>query len=237
MPRKYKTFTEFLSAQIVDMIEETKASVLIVDNLTFLRQANENSREAIELMRELKALKDKHSLSILALAHTRKRGLHRPISLNDLQGSRVLANFADSIFAIGQSSVSHDARYLKHIKQRSREILHDAEHVAGFTLSKNGKNFLSFSFVGFSLEVSHLKDIDATVNVRFQQARRIQDLAANGKSQRTIAAELGISAATVNRYLHMFAPGGRPFVQAYYITRSRKSASSCGFSVAATAPY
>jgi hypothetical protein len=45
----------------------------------------------------------------------------RPLSANDLQGSKMLINFCDSAFAIGKSSNDKDLRYLKQIKQRSKE--------------------------------------------------------------------------------------------------------------------
>jgi hypothetical protein len=60
--------------------------VLIIDNLTYLRDETENARNALPLMKFLKELKSKHGLSILALAHTPKRDSSKPLGRNDLQG-------------------------------------------------------------------------------------------------------------------------------------------------------
>ena len=148
------------------------------------------------------------------LAQTHRHSPSRPISLADLQGWRVLANFADSIFAIGPSSIAHDARYLKHLKQRGRELQFDASHVPGFTLGKGGANFLGFRFIDMGSELWHLKDHSEAADLKYQRTMTVRTMAAKGKSQRTIAAELGISAATVNRYQNMFSIGG--VQQAYY---------------------
>jgi hypothetical protein len=58
-------------------------------------------------------LKNKHNLSILILAHTPKRNFTNPLSNNDLQGSKMLANFIDSSIAIGKSYLNEDLRYIK----------------------------------------------------------------------------------------------------------------------------
>ena len=205
VPNGYLTFYEFLRAEIERLLEETAAKVLVVDNITFLCHTTESSREAIALMRELKTLKDKYGLSILALAHTRKRASRRPISLFDLHGSRALANFADSIFAVGESCFTHEARYFKHLKVRSREIQYDTSNVPGFVLAKRGRNFLHFAFVGYNTEFAHLKDFEQSIRARHDRAVRVRQLFQSGKSQRVIAAELGISAATVNRCLQAYA--------------------------------
>ena len=57
----------------------------------------ESAADAMPLMKKLVALKKRHDLSILLLAHTPKRALCNPsLTRNDLQGSKMLINFADS---------------------------------------------------------------------------------------------------------------------------------------------
>ena len=80
-------------------------------------------------MKRLKELKIKHNLSILALAHTPKRNLIYPITKNDLAGSKHLSNFADSIFAIGESCKDKSLRYLKQLKARATEVIYDSENI------------------------------------------------------------------------------------------------------------
>ena len=96
-------------------------------------------------------------MSILVLAHTPKRDLARELTVNDLQGSKVFSNFADNVFAIGQSGIEANYRYVKHIKPRSTELLYDSSNVLVGEIRKWEKNFLAFiAFQGVQ-GVSHLK--------------------------------------------------------------------------------
>ncbi|QJD95120.1 AAA family ATPase [Mucilaginibacter robiniae] len=108
-----------LNSAIESAINKTQATVLIIDNLTCLRSGTEKAADALPLMKHLKYLKAKFNLSILVLAHTPKRNPLKPITRNDLQGSKMLINFCDSAFAIGESYQEKGLRYLKQIKQRN----------------------------------------------------------------------------------------------------------------------
>ena len=167
-------FTDFEKA-LFESIENNivlyDAKILIIDNLTYLKtQATETAKEALPLMKRLKELKIKHNLSILALAHTPKRNLIFPITKNDLAGSKHLSNFADSIFAIGESCKDKSVRYLKQLKARATEIIYDSENIIVSEISQP-HNFLAFEFMDFSNEREHLKqpseneqaDLDASI--------------------------------------------------------------------------
>lgn len=151
-----KTFEIFLNESLERSIKETGAKVLIIDNLTYLKNETEKAKDALPLMKHLKALKSKYGLSILALAHTPKRDLSKPITRNDLSGSKMLINFCDSSFAIGESSTDKNLRYLKQIKARSTEIIYDAENVCVCQITKP-TNFLKFEFLNFGTEQEHLR--------------------------------------------------------------------------------
>ena len=131
---------------------------MIIDNITYLKNETEKAKDALPLMKHLKALKNKYGLSILALAHTPKRDLSKPITRNDLQGSKMLINFCDSSFSIGESSLDKSTRYLKQIKQRNTEQIYDAENVCVCQIIKPN-NFLQFEFLNFGTEREHLKVI------------------------------------------------------------------------------
>lgn len=153
----FEDFEKKLFESIEIAIQETGSSILIIDNLTYLKsQTTETSKEALPLMKKLKELKRKHNLSILVLAHTPKRCSSNPISRNDLAGSKQLANFADSIFAIGESSKDKSMRYIKQLKSRATEIMYDSNNVVVCELNQNG-NFLGFDFLEFGHENEHLK--------------------------------------------------------------------------------
>ena len=61
-------FEEFLYSSLEKSISETEIKILIVDNITYLKSDNEKAKDALPLMKLLKALKTKFNLSILALA-------------------------------------------------------------------------------------------------------------------------------------------------------------------------
>ena len=199
LPDAYKdNFEAFLNFSLEEAIKETGASVLILDNLTYLKNETEKAKDALPLMKHLKALKSKYGLSILALAHTPKRDLSKPITRNDLQGSKMLINFCDSSFAIGESHSDKSARYLKQIKARNTEIIYDSENVLLCQISKIS-NFLQFEFLGFAQERDHLKA--QSENDRETLIEKAKELSAQGRSQREISAQLGISLGAVNKYL------------------------------------
>lgn len=155
IPSEY-SFEEYLTFSIERLIGEHKASVLIVDNITYLKAETENAKNALPLMKYLKGLKNKYNLSILCLAHTPKRDLTKPITRNDLQGSKMLINFCDSSFAIGESSQDTQLRYLKQIKERATEKKFGPENVCICEIDKP-ENFLKFKFLEFGNENEHLK--------------------------------------------------------------------------------
>ena len=137
-------------------VKTTGAKILIIDNITYLNNGTETAKDASPLMKFLKKLKVKFGLSILALAHTPKRDVTKPIIGNHLQGSSMLMNFCDSCFAIGESTKGEQMRYIKQIKVRSCEKVYDADNVAVCEIVKP-HNFVHFEFVEYGDESDHLQ--------------------------------------------------------------------------------
>src|SRR5204862_8194994 len=133
----YDGFSDMFFQNVSDLIEAHETDVLIVDNITFLdRTSTTNVNTALGIMRSLSNLKKSKLISILVLAHTSKRFRSQPLTSGDLQGSINLANFADSIFAMGPSYLQKNLRYLKQLKSRSSRIEHDTDNVAVYKLDK-----------------------------------------------------------------------------------------------------
>ena len=189
---------DYLNQSLERSITETGAKVLIIDNLTYLKNETEKAKDALPLMKHLKALKNKYGLSILALAHTPKRDLSKPITRNDLQGSKMLINFCDSSFSIGESHSDKNLRYLKQIKQRNTEHIYDAENVCVCQIDKP-LNFLLFEFINYGKEWEHLKQ--HTEKDKESMNEKVNELKQQGRSLREIGAELGISHMKVSRIL------------------------------------
>ncbi len=194
----FEGFEQYLHFSLRHAIETSGAQILIIDNLTYLKNETERAKDALPLMKYLKGLKSKFDLSILALAHTPKRDLTKPITRNDLQGSKMLINFCDSSFAIGESCKDQGLRYLKQIKVRNAEIKFDSENVYLCQISKPD-NFLHFEFMDFGSEREHLRDLSD--GDRETQIHRAKELSTEGRTQREIAYELSISLGAVNKYL------------------------------------
>lgn len=152
------SFEISLSNAIEKVITDTGAKIVIIDNITYLRHENEKAKDALPLMKHLKRLKNKYGLSLLVLAHTPKRDLSKPLTRNDLQGSKVLMNFCDSSFAIGESSSDSSLRYIKMIKVRSTEHIFDSDNIIVCQITKP-HNFLHFEFLHFDSEYKHLKTV------------------------------------------------------------------------------
>ena len=146
-------------AQLVDGIEKDAMAegidTLIIDNLTCLCANMEDGDLAGKLMMKLIRMKKRHNWSILVLAHTPKREDLKPISPNDLAGSKRVLNFLDSAFAIGFSTWGVDNRYIKQIKARYGRIMYGAENVISAEVKKDGA-FLYFAETGNAKESDHL---------------------------------------------------------------------------------
>src|SRR5882757_5562944 len=155
LPPGFETMAEFIHHSFVTLLRETGARIVIVDNITFLKGANENASAAVQLMKALKHLKEYYGVSMLVLAHTPKLPYTSPLTINDMQGSKMLSNFADNVFAIGASNQAKDLRYLKHLKPRGGEIRFDASNIILYRI-KRSRAFLQFEFEGCARERDHL---------------------------------------------------------------------------------
>lgn len=200
LPTYFETFEKYLNSSIELAVAETGSRILVIDNLTYLRRETEKAKDALPLMKELKRLKSRFDLSILALAHTPKRDMSKPISRNDLQGSKMLINFCDSSFAIGESMKDKSLRYLKQIKVRNTQHKYTSDNVLICQIVKPD-NFLHFEFLTTGDEKEHLRNMSEKDKVNL--IAKAHGLSASGLSQREIGKELGISAMTVSRYLKM----------------------------------
>jgi len=198
LPEGYNSFESYLNSSLEQAIIKTSAKVLIIDNITYLKSQTEKAKDALPLMKHLKHLKSKYGLSILALAHTPKRDLSKAITRNDLQGSKMLINFCDSAFAIGENHNDKTVRYFKQIKARNVEILYDLDNVCRCQIEKPS-NFLRFKFLDFSTEQEHLRIFsDKDKEQRIVEALEMK---AQGRPNTEIARNLGVSEGAVRKWI------------------------------------
>jgi ATP/maltotriose-dependent transcriptional regulator MalT len=196
LPKQFKNIEEYLCATLPDIITKNNATVLIVDNLTFLSSENEKAKDALLLMKALKKVSISNKISILVLAHTPKRDETKPINKNDVAGSKMLMNFCDSSFAIGNSSQDPSFRYIKQIKQRNTEHVYHSDNVAVCRLDKE-TNFLEFHFEDFDSEKEHLQNNSSiSSNERDEQVKL---LVSEGLSNVKIADRLALSEGAIRK--------------------------------------
>lgn len=197
-PKHFASFTDFMSHTLHRAIKNTGAEVLIIDNITCLGGNTERSAPALAMMKQLKLLKTHHRLSILVLAHTPKRVAGQPIGRNDLGGSKMLINFADSAIAMAESGTSPGCRYLKQVKQRSSKQVYGDDNVCLLKPERQG-GFLGFAFIGNAPECMHL--LSPAQIIRKKLAQQANSLYTQNHTQRQIAQLLKISVGTVNKLL------------------------------------
>ena len=182
-------YEQELISSIESRIDVYKPQVVIIDNLTYLCLQSESGAEAGQLMRKLLEIKNKYGVSMLVISHTPKRSMSDAITENSLAGSKRIANFADSMFAIGKSSQGDNLRYIKQIKSRSGEIVHGATNVQVCHIERID-GLLRFIIDSEDYELSHLKRNNQQSSCREEQ---IMQLLQEGKSIRNICQELSVS--------------------------------------------
>jgi hypothetical protein len=144
-----------IGKEIESYIIEQKVEIVIIDNLTYIAREIEKSKNIQPIMQKLKWINKQYGTSILVLAHTPKRDMTRILTISDLAGSRFLANFADSIIAIGKSSYDEAFRYVKQMKSRNSSVIYGEDNVLIYSIGKD-HNFLGFHFQRFDREYNHL---------------------------------------------------------------------------------
>jgi hypothetical protein len=197
LPEQYKTFDDYLPVALEKVIKETGAKVIIVDNITYLKSDTERAKDALPLMKVLKQLKQKYDLSMLVLAHTPKRNAYNPLSVNDLQGSKMLINFCDSAFAIGVNAINPKERYIKQMKARNSEKVYDMDNVCLCQVHKL-HNFLKFEFTGYSHEQELLNPAGVNSSLDIQEILKLKK---QGLSNVAVAGKFGVTEGAIRKHL------------------------------------
>lgn len=137
---------------IVGMQAEKDApKFIIVDNISNSFGSVMNANKMKKLVFEFKKLKEKYGLTILLIAHSKKRQPWSAITKDDLIGSSMIVNFIDSAFAIGQSKCGKKIKYIKQIKTREDNGLMDV-----MSVMLDSEPFLGYKFLGYNGEIGHL---------------------------------------------------------------------------------
>lgn len=180
--------------RVMEAITNTAADVVIIDNITWLSCQTEQGDVAGELMMRLSEMKRRGKLTIIVIAHTPKRPASQPITLNDIGGSKKIANFVDSVIAMGRSSQGEDIRYIKHLKGRNAMIRYGGDNVLVCRMTKEN-GYVHLEQIGTAPERSHLRPYNAV------DSSQVKELKAKGLSVRDIAERVGLSKSRVHQLL------------------------------------
>lgn len=135
---------------IRDEIGKTKATVMILDNLSYLSTQTAEAEYAGMIMDGLTKLKRESKISIMVIAHTPKIEEWKPLSKTNMAGSKILSNFADGVFAIGRTK--EGGRYLKLLKTRMVSEPDEKDVLPYFNIKS--EPYLHFEYVGMETERS-----------------------------------------------------------------------------------
>ncbi len=171
--------------------------LLIIDNLMCMLDNGKSAKQAQQFIQGLKQIKEQYNLTIILVAHLSKRNSKNPIEVKDILGSSVIANYADSIIAIGNSCEGDGIKYLKQLKSRSSIKLSE---VAVMEISE--EPYLHFEFREFDNEENHLpKKKVSHSSISPSMGDTVLRLKDEGVTIRGIAEQLGLSKSAVGRFL------------------------------------
>lgn len=197
---------EMVLEQIELVANREKAKIIIIDNITWLTSKSESGDAAGQLMSRLIQMKKRGGLSVLVLAHTPKRNTNAPLTQNSLAGSKKIANFMDSIFALGTSKKDRpSSRYIKQIKVRSCELNYGEDNVIEVKIVKDD-NFLHMVTTGFGSERDNLDEPDEEDVLRDEAEKEIARRLQEGESYRSIQRDLGVTTSKISRVSRIIKP-------------------------------
>lgn len=189
---------KFLMEVVKSLARPNAPQVVVIDNITYILESV-SMKLAQHLMKKLKKIKEEFGLTFIILAHTPKRKIGKPITQNDLGGSKMLFNFCDSAIAIGESIQGEDVKYLKHIKARGTAKV---DMVA--TMEIEAYPYLHFKFIEWDSEENHLQEQHGKSSITPDLEPELLMMREEGKSIREIASALQLSKSAVGRYLKQY---------------------------------
>jgi KaiC/GvpD/RAD55 family RecA-like ATPase len=128
---------------------------VILDNITAIAlKGTTDQNEALRIMKGISEINLELGTTFLVVAHTPKIYIPHPLTVNDIAGSKLIANFIDSAIMLGESSKDAARRYIKQVKCRSDQEL-SGVLVIDIIYEED---FLSFKFVEYDVEKNHVPE-------------------------------------------------------------------------------
>ena len=194
-----KIFSYVKSEIITQQGSANPPKFIVIDNITNGFGSIFSAAKMRTLISEFKALKNRFGLTILLIAHCPKRSTNKPITDNNLGGSKMIMNFVDSAFAIGPSQVGNEFKYIKQIKSRA---VAKTDEVMTVRISK--EPYLSMQYVNYTYEDAHIDREDTSLlmlRISPEQEIKLLQMHKDKHKALDIANELGLSVGTIYSYL------------------------------------
>ncbi len=135
-----------------DTIVNSQAEIVFIDSLSRLYSGKiEDSSTAKEISFKLREITNRHKITLIVIHHTPKQ-TGKPLTIDSLAGSRILAQEAD--FMLGVSKSPNGTRYLKEVA--FRYYPENDEEVYTFTINEN----IWLDLTGSAPEYTLLKEDD-----------------------------------------------------------------------------
>jgi len=182
---------EDLCKWLREKVSECGVRVIVIDDLSAIRQTFDGTRETLKLMRELKQLKDELDVSILVLAGSREQRRGALVCEADLIRSRVLCDAADSVFALGVHAGNPNFRYLVQTRSLGGPIKWHARNGPVCSIRSSDEGLLGMAF-----DERFVAEVDEETRQLICNVKWRKDA---GASYREIADKLGISRSTAFR--------------------------------------
>lgn len=177
--------------------KNSDTKLLIVDNLMCVLNNGNSVKQAQQFIQGLKIIKEMNDLTIILVAHLNKRNSKNPIEIKDILGSSVIANYADSIIAVGNTCEGDHIKYLKQLKSRSSVKMSEVA-----VLEIVEEPYLHFEFREYDMEENLLpRKVVSRSSISLSMGEMIYKLREEGLTVRSIAEQLNLSKSAVGRFL------------------------------------
>jgi hypothetical protein len=187
-----KTFRKDAIPEIELMLDESKAKVLIIDNLSFIQADNTQAGDAASLISEFDALKKSRKISILIVSHTPKFSKGLSIETTNLAGSAFMSYFIDSLFAVNKAAGK--TIYIKQLKQRDGAEVYGSDNVLHCELDFT-ESGLRVKYIGTDKEMNILDRSNEDLSDRNQKI--VKDYRSGGGTVRDLAVRYELSKSQI----------------------------------------
>jgi len=190
-----------LRTKIIQMqaLGKDAPKLIIIDNITNGFGSIFSASQMKGFLGDLKTLRSRFGLTILLIAHCPKRRKNAPLEQDSLGGSKMIFNFVDSGFAIGNTIHDEYIKYIKQVKVRADNKMSDV-----LTVQLTDEPYLSFKPIGYEMEKFCLEScysIDLTPLITPEQEIQLTNLLPDRtKDYWEIAAEVGLTTTQVIQY-------------------------------------